>query len=295
MTNTTSSNDSQFVSQRIQDCFDRLTRAERQLANTILDNYPVSGLGSITALAEASGVSTPTVARMARKLGFGGFPEFQAQLRSELQATVSNPMARREVWAQNAPDTHILNRFADTVVENLHHTLNQQSPEEFDAVVDLLCQPERAIHLLGGRITQSLAKYMFTHLQMMRSKVSLIEPNSSSWTHYIINMNKGDVFIIFDVRRYERDLQRIAEMAAERGVIIVLFTDQWGSPLGKHSQHRFNARIEVPSAWDSATVMLFLIEAVIAGVQDKTWDETTDRMEKLEVLFEHTKLFRKFI
>lgn len=287
--------DNLTVSERIQNRFDQLTRAERQLANTILDNYPVSGLGSITALAENSGVSTPTVARMARKLDFGGFPEMQAQLRNELQATISNPIARREVWAENAPDTHILNRFAETVMKNLHQTLKQQSPAEFDAVVDLLCDSDRTIYALGGRITHSQASYFFTYLQMMRGGVTLVEPNSSGWPHYILNMNKGDVLVIFDIRRYERDVQRIAEMAAERGVVLVLFTDQWGSPVAKHAKHRFNARIEVPSAWDSSVVLLFLIEAVIAGVQDKIWDKTSARMEELEELFKKTKLFRKFI
>ena len=54
------------VAERIRDRFQELTRAERQLANAILANYPVSGLGSITALAETSGVSTPTAVRMAK-------------------------------------------------------------------------------------------------------------------------------------------------------------------------------------------------------------------------------------
>ena len=50
--------------------FDVLTRAEKQLAESLLDNYPVSGLGSITTIAENAGVSTPTVVRMVQKLGF---------------------------------------------------------------------------------------------------------------------------------------------------------------------------------------------------------------------------------
>ncbi|HIC80352.1 MAG TPA: MurR/RpiR family transcriptional regulator, partial [Kiloniellaceae bacterium] len=53
------------VAERIRGHFESLTRAERQLANTMLANYPVSGLGSITAVSESAGVSTPTVARMA--------------------------------------------------------------------------------------------------------------------------------------------------------------------------------------------------------------------------------------
>ena len=64
--------------------FASLTRAERQLANTIVENYPVSGLGSITQVAEKADVSSPTIVRMVKKLCFKGFPEFQTKLRREL-------------------------------------------------------------------------------------------------------------------------------------------------------------------------------------------------------------------
>jgi DNA-binding MurR/RpiR family transcriptional regulator len=42
----------------------------------MLDNYPVSGLGSITTSRRKRGVSTPTVARMVQKLGYKGYPDF---------------------------------------------------------------------------------------------------------------------------------------------------------------------------------------------------------------------------
>ena len=80
----------QTIADRIQSHLDQLTRAERQLAHSILENYPASGLGPITALAKDAGVSTPTVARMVQKLGFKGYPDFQADLREELKAKVKN-------------------------------------------------------------------------------------------------------------------------------------------------------------------------------------------------------------
>ncbi|MGO8396414.1 MurR/RpiR family transcriptional regulator, partial [Rhizobium ruizarguesonis] len=85
-----------------------LTRAEKQLAESLLDNYPVSCLGSITTIAENAGVSTPTVVRMVQKLGLKGYPDFQAHLHLEVGATISNPIAKHDRWAQNAPGTHIL-------------------------------------------------------------------------------------------------------------------------------------------------------------------------------------------
>lgn len=283
------------VAERIRSRFGDLTRAERQLANVILENYPVSGLGSITAIAETSGVSTATVARMARKLGFDGFPELQAGLRAELEATISNPIAKHDRWAEKAPDTHILNRFADAVMENLRQTLRQLNPETFNAVVELLADQEHAIHVVGGRITRSLADYFFTHMQVIRSGLTLVASNSNTWPHYVLNMHPGDVLVAFDIRRYERDILRLAEMASSKGVTLVLFTDQWGSPAAKHATHSFHSRIEAPSAWDSSVVTLFIVETVIAAVQTATWKETKKRMKALEDLFDQTKLFRKFI
>ena len=282
------------VAERIRARFESLTRAERQLANAMLSRYPVLGLGSITAVAEASGVSTPTVVRMAKKLGFRGFPELQAALHAELEATISNPIAKHNRWAESAPDTHILNRCADVVTENLRRTLNQVSPEVFNDVVALLCDQKRAVHVIGGRITRSLADYFFTHLQVIRNDVTLVAPNANTWPHYVLNMRWGDVLVAFDVRRYEHDILRLAEMATAKGVTLVLFTDQWGSPAAKHAAHSFHSRIEAPSAWDSSVVTLFVVETVIAAVQTATWDETKARMKTLEELFDQTRLFRKF-
>lgn len=283
------------VAERIRAGFASLTRAERQLANAMLASYPVLGLESITAVATASGVSTPTVVRMAKKLGYSGFPEMQAALRGELEATISNPIARRDRWAAAAPDTHILNRFADKVTDNLRQTLRQLPPETFNAVVELLADRGRRIHVVGGRITRSLADYLFTHMQVIRGGVTHVASNSNIWPHYVLEMNEGDVLVAFDVRRYEQEILRLAEMASARGAVIVLFTDQWGSPAAKYAAHAFHARIEAPSAWDSSVVTLFIVEAVVAAVQDANWEETRARMKSLEALFDQTRMFRKFV
>jgi len=283
------------VAQRILDGFDALTRAERQLANVIMENYPVSGLGSITALAENSDVSTPTVARMARKLGFGGFPEMQAHLRSELEATISDPLTKHDKWAADAPDTHILNQFADNVFDNLRNTLKHLKAAEFDNIVDVLSDTSQAVAVVGGRLSHTLASYFFTHMQMMRDGVTLIERNSSSWPHYLLSLKAGDVLVMFDMRRYEQDMLRFAEMAQSRGVRIILFTDQWGSPAGKFAEYKIHARIEVPSTWDSVVVPMFILEAIISAVQTRSWGCSKDRMEELEDLIGKTRLFRKFV
>lgn len=285
----------QTVAERIRAGFEDLTRAERQLANALMANYPVLGLGSITAVAEASGISTPTVVRMAKKLGFAGFPELQSALRAELKETISNPISKYDRWTEHAPETHILNRFADAVMENMHQTLRQINPSVFNNVAGLLSNRESEIYLVGGRITRSLADYFFTHLQIIRDRLTLIASNSNTWPHYLLDMKPGDVLVVFDVRRYENGMLRFAEMARRKGVVLVLFTDQWGSPIARHADYSFHARIEAPSAWDSSVVTLFIVEALIAAVEAGSWETTKERIRHLEELFDQTRQFRKFI
>jgi len=283
------------IEERLQGRIDRLTRAERQLAQSLLENYPVSGLGSITTVAQNADVSTPTVVRMVQKLGYKGFPEFQAALRRELEAKISGPIARRDTWAEGAPDGHILNRFTDAAIDNIRQTLAQIDPAAFDATVALLADMEAPLYVVGGRITRSLAEYFFLHMQVIRPDVTHIQAISNAWPHYLLDMDTRAVVVIFDVRRYENSTLKLAEMARARGARIVLFTDQWRSPVHKLADHCFSSRIVVPSAWDSSVTSMLLLETMIAAVQEQTWETTKHRMEALEELFDRTRFFRKFV
>ncbi|KJZ17994.1 MurR/RpiR family transcriptional regulator [Loktanella sp. S4079] len=282
------------IADRINTKLDDLTRAERQLAHSILENYPASGLGPLTALAKGAQVSVPTVARMVQKLGFKGYPEFQASLREELRAKVQNPIAKHDTWAEGAPSGHVLNRFTDAVIDNIRHTLGHIAPEKFDQACEMVGDQSKPLYIVGGRVTHTLAEYLFLHMQVIRPRVTHIQSTSNSWPHYLLDVSEGDVFVIFDVRRYENNTLKLAEMAHARGAKIILFTDQWRSPVHQLAEISFSSRIVVPSAWDSAATTMLLVETMIAAVQDADWDNIKDRMEGLEDMFDQTKLFRKF-
>jgi len=282
------------ISDRIQNQLDGLTRAERQLAHSILENYPASGLGPLSALAKDAGVSVPTVARMVQKLGFSGYPEFQTELREELKAKAKNPIAKHDTWAEGAPSEHMLNRLTDAVIDNIRNTLGQIDPKDFDTACALTADISRHLYIVGGRLTHTLAEYLFLHMQVLRPKVTHIVSTSNTWPHYLLDVQEGDVFIIFDMRRYENNTLKLAEMAHAKGAKLILFTDQWRSPVHQLADVSFSSRIVVPSAWDSAVTPLLLLETMISTVQNLTWGDTRDRMETLEDMFNQTKLFRKF-
>ena len=260
-----------------------LTGAERKLSHALQADYPMRGLVSMPEFARVAGVSTPSVLRFAKKLGFSGFPDFQAALRRELSAQLLNPIARQEQWARQAPKGHVLNRFAQAAIENLKNSLGLLDHRSFDAIVALLSAPKTRVHVIGGRITGALAQYLAIHLQMARPEVGLVPQSQSLWPQHLLEIGKGSVVVMFDVRRYDVSMREFAVSAKRRGARIVLITDQWMSPLSSIAVHSLAVRIEVPTAWDSNIVPLFVAEALVAGVVERSWPRTQARISALEL------------
>jgi len=271
---------------------DSLTLSERQLASVLLQDYPMGGLQSITKLAASAGVSTPTVIRMARKLGFDGFPALQEALREEVAAQIKKPISKRDAWMAGASAEHPLNRFAGAVASNIRHTLDRIDIAMFDAVARLLADPKCHIYVAGGRITRSTAEYLFNHLQIIRPNVTELGNSSNVWPQYLLDMGESSVLVLFDIRRYESHLEKLASLASDRGCKVVLFTDQWGSPVARRADYTFSGLVEAPSSWDSTIAIMLIVEALIAEVQTARWDESKERIEELEAMFNSTRLFR---
>jgi DNA-binding MurR/RpiR family transcriptional regulator len=272
------------VAERLRAMSGGLTAAERKLMAALFANYPMAGLGSITEFAREADVSTPSVLRLAKKLGFAGFPSFQEELRAELSAQLQNPISKHDRWSSDAPDTHILNRFATAAMENLSGSLKLVDHRAFDATVTLLADRKRRIHAGGGRITHAIAAYLVTHLQMARSGVGLLPAIPSLWPQYLLDLGKHDVLVLFDIRRYDARMLEFAASAQQRGARIVLITDQWISPIARLAVQSLPLRIEAPSSWDSNIVPMFVAEALVAAVVDASWRDTEARIKELELL-----------
>ena len=282
------------IEDRMRAALSDLTRAERQLATHILRHYPVAALGSITALAKAAEVSTPTVVRLCQKLGFKGYPDYQGALRGEVEAMLVSPIAKHDRWAGGVPDTHILNRFADAVVANLQATLGQIDHAEFDSAAALLADNGRRIFAMGGRITHAMADYFVTLMKVVRPDVTLLSDMSNTWPPALLDMRQGDVLLVFDIRRYENSVLQLVELAVEQGAEVILITDRWVSPAAAHARFTLSCDIEAPSAWDSTVSILVLVETLLAAVQDLTWTRTEERMKRLETLYDRSRFFRRY-
>lgn len=270
------------IAERVREELNRFTPTERKAAHVLLANYPVAGLETVAEFARRATVSAPTVLRFVSRLGFASYPEFQRALREELDKQSQSPLAKG-AEARSGGEGPLVG-FRDRLIDNIRETFRHVPTAEFEAVADVLADRRRAVHLIGGRFTDAIARHMAAHLRVIRPGVTHMEGQPGNWRDQVIDFTARDTLVVFDIRRYQEDIARLAEAAARRNATVILMTDQWLSPIARNARHILSARVAVPSRWDSMTAMLGLCETVLAAVTERLWDETGARLAAIDDL-----------
>jgi DNA-binding MurR/RpiR family transcriptional regulator len=217
----TAVDDRASIAEHVRASVGRLTAQERKAAQVLLTNYPTAGLAPVAEFAERARVSAPTVLRFVAKLGFLGYPDFQRQLREELEAQLASPLAKpaRKAGPRSA-QRPLIDPFAEASVANLQVTFRNLPEAEFSAIVEMMCDRRRSVHLIGGRFTDALARYLASHLSLVRPDVRHVPSGIGVWRDCLLDIRRRDVLIVFDIRRYQEDVVAFARDAAARGAEI---------------------------------------------------------------------------
>lgn len=269
------------IAELIADRIGTLPAGERRAAQTLVANYPVVGLKTVAEFSQAAGVSSPTILRFVARLGFHNYAEFQATLQDELAAQLQSPASRPLAPLASGDAARPM---LDAMLANLSETFRHLPETQLTEIAECLSDRRGHMFLVGGRFTDPLARYMAAHLAIVRPNVFHLAGQESMWRDRLIDMGKRDVLLIFDIRRYQDSLLRFAEKAHQRGVQIVLFTDQWLSPIARFARHVIAGRTAVPSPWDSSAALFAVAETLIAGVTRQLEDETARRLREMEDL-----------
>lgn len=270
------------VAELISEKIDSMPAGERRAAQTLIASYPVVGLKTVAEFSQQAGVSSPTILRFVARLGFQNYAEFQSALQDELAAQLQSPASR--TVSTHAPLPASSAPMLEAVLENIRETFRHISERQLSDIVDQLANRRSHAYLVGGRFTDPLARYMAAHLALIRPNVTHLVGQESLWRDRLIDMGKRDTLLIFDIRRYQDSLVRFAEKAHQRGATIILFTDQWLSPIARFARHVIAGRTAVPSAWDSSAALFVAAEAIIGALTRNLEAQGANRIREIEDL-----------
>jgi len=257
-----------------------LSDAERRAARALLARYPTTGMETVALFAERAKVSGPTILRFVAKLGFPGYAEFRRALREEMEAQSEYPLLRPHVGGSSPA----LAELSKSLVGVLEASLAMASAADIAKLTDLLIDERRQVFIFGGDFTEPAARHLEFHLRKTRARVRLFSQSLPRRADELAELKRKDVVIIFDIRRYQVDTIRTAEIAKQRGAIVALFTDQWMSEVAQVAEIVLRSRVDVPSPWDSLIGIIALVEALALSIDMRQWPIARARYETIEAV-----------
>ncbi|WP_420325317.1 MurR/RpiR family transcriptional regulator [Mameliella sp.] len=255
------------------------------MAAALAENFPSSAVGTVETLATRAGVSGPTVLRYLAKLGFPRFAAFQAAVLEEIERQLGSPLQQlNEEAGRETEGGHIYRNTLLMQSEALRKAANQVVPAEFDSIVELLANPKLRIKALGGRYSRNLAERLVMQMSQVREGVVLLRQEVGFAYDALADIGTRDLLIIFDYRRYQKELLQFARGASDAGARIVLMTDPWRSPIAQHAQAVLTAPDDTLSPFGSRVVPTAQIEALVAAVVERDRDAARARLSRMEAL-----------
>jgi RpiR family carbohydrate utilization transcriptional regulator len=208
-----------------------LKRAERRVADLVLQDIEGTTRTSIKAFAIQAQVSEPTVMRFARRVGCDGFSDFKIRLAQAFAVGRMYIEAERKVQAGDAGTT--AQRVYQSGMEALGIAFAGLGENTLTEAATAVANANRIVCLGVGGSSAVMAQEMENRLfRFGLSVTACADPYKQRMLAAIAD--KDDAFLIFSVTGKPRSLVDAASIAADRSAVVIAITLPH-SPLSAHA------------------------------------------------------------
>lgn len=218
-------------SQKIDAQSPHFTNSQKNVADYITNHMNKVAFHTLDELSRKIGVSTTTIIRFSRALGYDGFSEMQKAIQQDIYSSTSQKLSLPERLPdpEMFPDNEIssgnelLSDSFENDIQNIRQTLAAQKSEDLDAAVSSIAEA-RSVYILGMRSSFSPAYYMASRLGEIRKNVHLIQSAGMIYPEEIVNAGPDDVCVAYLFPRYSKVSSSIISWMKNSGVKIILIT-----------------------------------------------------------------------
>ena len=133
--------------QKLTENYDSFTHSQKSIANYLLDNQDNIAFDTLEDLAEKIGVSTTTVIRFSRVLGYHGYSDMQKDIQDNIRTKVALP-DRFDKTNLQIPKNQLLQQSFSNDLNNINKTLSLQKDEDLEQAIQLISQAKN-LFVLG--------------------------------------------------------------------------------------------------------------------------------------------------
>lgn len=205
----------------IKDNLNKMTKSEYKVATYCLGNLNDFAFHTLDAVAEKIGVSTTSVIRFCRRLGFDGFKPLQEQVRLKFKSSPNLPDKFQRVakGTTNELVTKVLN-------QNILCVEKTFAEIPYECLCDATHRISNAkrVFTFGMRESYAVSHYAYTRFLTVRDNVFMLNAGYNGEVETILSLDKEDVCIVFLFHRYTKQGLNVLKQLAKRNVQIILVT-----------------------------------------------------------------------
>jgi DNA-binding MurR/RpiR family transcriptional regulator len=256
-------------------------RQQKRLATFLLDNWNEIPLLSIERISSKSGVSMASITRFTRRLGCRGFYDFKNKVKGELMRMIANPVERFFSVPAQIQGKRSLIKAAHQDVKNINALLAGISEDAFRRLVGLI-EKSRRVCTFGVGISSILADLFAYTLNQIQKDASRLDEGSIPVEERIFCMRKDELLVFSSFFPYSRCTVEFARLAHERGLPIVLLTDNEYSPIARYAALLLKFPRENILFTTSISALSVLFNAVATEIALKKKDELSLSLKEMD-------------
>ncbi|MBE3579649.1 MAG: MurR/RpiR family transcriptional regulator [Caldanaerobacter subterraneus] len=274
--------------ERIQNCYVRLSKSQKVIAQYIVNNYEKAVFMTSKDIAKELKISESTVVRFATELGYNGFPELKIALQEFVKGKLTT-LQRLEI-TKETNEEKLLEEVLNLDIGSVKQTLNEVDVGTFKKVVDYILNA-RKIYIVGLRTSTVIAEYMGFYLNLLRDNVIVVKRGVSDLFEQILRVEREDLVIGIGFPRYSRRTVDLLKYAKSQGATVIALTDSFISPLARIADEVLTAKNSIISFVDSLVAPLSLVNAIVVAVGTRERETITGVFEKLENIWEEYEVY----
>lgn len=255
----------------------RLSPTQRRVIQYMLGSLPDVAFASTIDVAEAAGVSQPTVTRLATALGYAGYPEFRSAIRDVVLSSAAANGSKRPSVLSAALESEQQNLAA------LEHTIGN---EPMQRAVEALAN-SAPLGILGLRVSSALAEYLGYFARRVLPDVHVLNDAASMNDAILdLHLNGATAVLAFVMPRYPEETVRALGYARRLGMTTVAIVDTPLVPFATDVDALLVAPVGTDLVFDSHAASVVLAISLLEALAGRDPHRTQQRLEMHEELVE---------
>lgn len=244
--------------------FALLTPKRQELFRPVLENPREYVLLNVRELAHKLRVDPATAVRVALKMGFASYRDFQHYLHelSVSQATSLDTMGTSKAKGSDL-SAHV-REAVEVDVRNLQKFRNALDTERVASVAKRIHRAKRII-ILGGDLATNLVGFLHYHLILL-GLPAVAATSSGEAAHLCSSAGDNDLLIAMSFRRGLRQTVEGLRQAHANGAYCIGIADTLVSPIARFADECFIASVETPSFGASYAAPMSLLNGILTAV-----------------------------